>query len=225
VTEKFVPEAEARVVWPETFRAPPTTAYPVVPRFVEETEAREDCPPAWSDPEAPRFVEETDCSEDWPPALRAPEDSRFVEETDPRVVCPAFDCSVPPIVTLPVVETFAIEVVALRVRAPVEETKVKSREEDAPPPRVPKRSWVSTPRDRKVSEDVEYLLPFASRMLVTEVSVPIVELGVLSSVEEATPEAETLNLVDETTSKFRKSPKKVEVVILMPMYVPVAEPF
>ena len=69
-----------------------------------------------------------------------------------------------------VVETFAIVVVAVRVRTPVEETKVRRSEDDAPPPVWPKRSWDSTPEDKEKFVEVAYLLPRESTsvMMVDE---------------------------------------------------------
>ena len=65
--------------------------------------------------------------------------STLVEETLPKVFCPALLCKVPPIVTFPVVEAFAIEVEAFKVRTPVEETKERRAEEEVLTPRMPKR--------------------------------------------------------------------------------------
>ena len=116
------------------------------------------------------------------PAVRYPEAKMLVDETLARVVCPALAWSVPPIVTFPVVEAEEMLVVVLRVRTPVEETKVRSNDELAPPPRVPNKSWVSTPDERAKADwvDVEYLLPLKSKSELTTVRVPIVEEGVLS---------------------------------------------
>src|SRR2546422_4651797 len=50
-----------------------------------------------------------------------------VPDAELNVNCPAFAWSVPPIVTLPVVETLAMEVEAFKVKAPVELTNVKSK--------------------------------------------------------------------------------------------------
>ena len=83
-------------------------------------------------------------------------------------------------------ETFVIDDEPIE-RTPVELEKVKSADEVALPPSCPKRICESTPRERKVSDEVLYLFPLKSRMLVTAMRVPIVDDGVLNSDEEARP--------------------------------------
>ena len=130
--------------------------------------------------------------------------SRLVDETFPRVFCPALDWNEPPTVTLPVVETLAIVVEVLRVSTPVEETNVMRRDDDAPPPRVPNKSWESIPRDKKVSDEVEYLLPFTStRTLPTcrllEIEMLVLETFVIEEdpIERTPVEVEMVKSADD----------------------------
>ncbi len=101
---------------------------------------------------------------------------------------------------LPVEETFAKEEDAVTVRRPVDDAKVKARLELAPPPKIPKSTWVSTPEEKEEPVEVEYLLPWKSKR------VAIVELGLLNSDEEATPVGPIVKyccpVFEATVSKF-----------------------
>ena len=103
----------------------------------------------WRKPEALMFVPEAFVK------LKRVATSRLVEETFPSVFWPALDWNDPPIVTLSdeeadenvirpasmrgVPDTFAMEVLPI-VNTPVDEEKVISRLELAPPPKMPKRT-------------------------------------------------------------------------------------
>ena len=72
------------------------------------------------------------------------------------------------------------------VNCPVEVEKVIRLEEEAEPPTIPNKTWVSTPLENPPQPVQE-----------VTVKVPMVELGLLSSVVEATPNQFTENLVAE----------------------------
>ena len=119
---------------------------------------------------------------------------------------------------------------------PVDEEKVIRRDELAPPPRIPKRTWESTPDDRLKAVEVEYLLPLASTSepctwrnplnvwLVPEAfaidELPIentpVEVEIVNSADDVAPPPSWPNRTWESTPDERAKAEGVEVEYLLP---------